>query len=201
MVKDSAWGLELLIIADSSAALCYIIFVNLRKNQMSQFFSTCNHKWVFLFEIHFSPTNFEVQKYWRLPITGMWQHVPAFRKKLLLHSSGKNSKPRVEKHWEIVTERTFRRFWGTCYTSLHGRQVSTPLPWIIRYQLSPKIWSMWLALLTWILKPWRWLFTAETCSGNIRNKNVFIQPRSVGTRLSVVYVHLKLEAANSPKRR
>jgi len=33
---------------------------------------------------------------------------------------------------------------------------------------------MRLTLWTWIQTPWRWLFTAETCSSNIGNENVFI---------------------------
>ena len=69
----------------------------------------------------FSHTNFEVRKCWALLIAGMWRHVPSFREKLLLHTSGKKIKPRVEKRWEEETEQTLRRFWETCYTSLHGR--------------------------------------------------------------------------------
>lgn len=158
------------------AAFCYIIFVNPRNNQKSQFsvFSTCNHEWVFWFEIHFSHTNFELRNYWRLLITRMWRHVPAFRKKILLHSLGKKSKPRVEKHWEEEIEQTLRRFWGTGHTLHHGRQILTPLPWRIKHRFSPVIWSMRLTLWTWIRTPWRWLFTAETCSGNIVKENVFI---------------------------
>lgn len=135
MVKDYAWELKLFLTADQKLPVTLSAW-NREKIKSHKFlnFSTYNHERVFPLTINFSHTNFEVRKYWGLLFTWMWRHLPTYRRNLLLLSSGKKEWATCgkKKHSEGETEQTFRRFWGTSYTSLRGRQILTPLPWKIR---------------------------------------------------------------------
>ena len=52
MVKDSAWELALFMIADQQ--LSVTLSSSIRETiKCHNFFTTCNHEWIFLFEIHF----------------------------------------------------------------------------------------------------------------------------------------------------